>query len=231
MPVRQTKTPNLSAPGRRGWCLEYVDNGIGAPNRTPSAQAAYNNEARGGRIRVDAAPVGVWVIGFLTFTKGPYVNLGHVFFMKNNGGGSYEIRDSEVRAGARAPYRNLDEIVAWFGAYGPRYVGYSFSCDGMTIAEEYTEAPVNPGGNGIRYAAKGTARVLVTALNVRNSPNSATGVIVAQYTQGQTFNYDSFIVINGFVWLSYISASGVRRYVAEGPNDGREDTVYVSGGV
>lgn len=230
MAVRQTKNPNISAPGRRAWCLEYVDNGIGAPSRTPSAQAAYNNEARAGRIRLDAAPIGVWVIGFLTFSKGQFVNLGHVFFMKNLGGGKYEIHDTEVRSGARRVYNNLDELIAWFGAYAPRYVGYSFSCDGATIAEEYTPAPSTPADTP-RLAARGTARVLVDALNVRNSPHPTNGVVVAQYVKGNTFNYDSFIIINGFVWLSYVSNSGVRRYVAEGPNDGKEDTVYVSGGV
>jgi SH3 domain-containing protein len=232
MAVRQTKNPNVSAPGRRGWCLEYVDNAIGSPSRTPSAQAAYNNEARAGRIHTDAAPVGVWVIGFLSFTKGAYVNLGHVFLMKNNGGGNYEIRDTEVRAGARGVYTNIDQVIAWFGAYGPRYIGYSFSCDGATIAESYTPAvePV-PGGDGIRHNAHGTARVLVDVLNIRNSPHPVNGAVVDTYKKGQTFNYDSFIVINGFVWLSYNSYSGVRRYVAEGPNDGRDDTVFVSGGV
>lgn len=81
-----------------------------------------------------------------------------------------------------------------------------------------------------RRAAKGTATVLALALNVRNSPDT-NGEVVATYSKGQTFNYDSFIISNGFVWLSYISNSGARRYVAEGPYDGNRSNVYVSGGI
>lgn len=80
-----------------------------------------------------------------------------------------------------------------------------------------------------RIARKGTARVTVDALNVRNSPSTSSKV-VATYKKGQTFVYDSYQIANGYVWLSYVSYSGQRRYVAEGPYDGTP-TVWVSGGV
>lgn len=82
----------------------------------------------------------------------------------------------------------------------------------------------------VRKAAKGTATVIVPLLNVRDTP-STKGKVVGEYKKGQKFNYDSFIVANGYVWLSYVSYSKQRRYVAEGPNDGKENTVYVRGGV
>lgn len=77
--------------------------------------------------------------------------------------------------------------------------------------------------------AKGKATVLVDALNVRNDP-SDDNAVQATYGKGQTFNYDSYIVADGYVWLSYISHSGVRRYIAEGPADGNPNNNYVSGG-
>ncbi|WP_431235593.1 SH3 domain-containing protein [Mycolicibacterium psychrotolerans] len=65
-------------------------------------------------------------------------------------------------------------------------------------------------------------------MNVRNDP-STNGPIIAYYPVGWTFNYDSWVIGNGYYWLSYISTSGVRRYVAEATLD--NSTVYVSGGV
>ncbi|MGX7196714.1 N-acetylmuramoyl-L-alanine amidase [Enterococcus olivae] len=38
--------------------------------------------------------------------------------------------------------------------------------------------------------------------------------IVGTYAKGQGFNYDRKVIAGGYVWLSYISYSGQRRYVA-----------------
>lgn len=50
-------------------------------------------------------------------------------------------------------------------------------------------------------------------VNVRDYP-SRQGKVVAQYYKGESFAYDSYVVKDGHIWLSYISASGPRRYVA-----------------
>lgn len=52
---------------------------------------------------------------------------------------------------------------------------------------------------------------------------------VGHYAAGTGFNYDGFIAANGYVWLSYVSWAGPRRYVAVGPNDGRTDTTWGTG--
>lgn len=228
MATRQKHTPNIGHGARRGWCLKYIDDAGGLPNtappRLPNARAALNAEISGGRLRGGNSPVGIWVVGFLDLRAGQWAADDHVFFMKHLGGGKYEIRDSETNAGARTPYKSIAEITSWFGAYNPIYVGYSYSCSGRQYAEDYTPAST-------RIARKGTAKVTVDALNVRNSPDDNNGAVVATYAKGQTFNYDSYIVTDGYVWLSYISNSGVRRYVAEGPYDGNPNNVWVSGGV
>lgn len=139
MRFKQVYTPNIHAVGIRGLCLGYVDNAGNAPKRTASAKIAYDNEKRAKRIRTSTPPKGVWVIGFASFTKGAYVAYGHVWLMKYLGSGRYEIRDSEVAAGARQPYRNIDELKAWFGAYSPKYSGWSTHCDGREYAEEIQE--------------------------------------------------------------------------------------------
>lgn len=230
MATRQKTTPNINAPATRGWCLKFVDDAGRVPNsappRTPNARAALNNEIAAGRLRGGDSPVGIWVVGFLDLRLGAYAADDHVFLMKHNGGGVYEIHDSETNAGARAPYKSIAEIVAWFGVYSPVYVGYSYFCDGTQYAEDYNDSPT-----GGRVARTGTFHVTVDALNVRDTPDAVHGNVMATYAKGQTFNYDSYIVANGYVWLSYISNSGSRRYVAEGPYDGNPDNVYGTGGV
>jgi len=227
MAIRQKKSPNLGIAAMRGWCLKFVDDAVSAPSRQPTATAAYNVESRNGNIRTSDLPVGVWVPIFFSLNAGPYKGLGHVAWAHNYGN-RIEIHDSETRTGARGVYTSIAQVIAWFGNHAPQHLGWSYWIDGVQVAEDYTP-PVTPPAGG-RIAKSGTATVAVDTLNVRNDPRTD-AVIIAQYGRGQTFNYDSYVITNGFVWLSYVSNSGVRRYIAEGPYDGNPNNVYVSGGV
>lgn len=139
MAVRQTYNPNINVGAQSGWCLQYVDDAINSLTRSPNAQTAYLNELNTGRINTGPAPVGVWVIGFLGFSRGIYVDDGHVFLMRKRADGSIEIHDSEVHSGARGIYNSIEELMNWMGNYGPDYLGYSYCCDGRCIAEDYDE--------------------------------------------------------------------------------------------
>lgn len=132
----QVYNPNFGVGAIRGWCLKYVDDAGNAPARKGTAKAAFYAEQGAGRIRGGDSPVGVWVVGFADFTAGPFTKEGHVFFMKHNGNGRYEIRDSEVGAGARGPYGSIGELLAWFGAYKPKILGWSTDCDGRQYVKE-----------------------------------------------------------------------------------------------
>lgn len=139
MAVRQIYEPNLNIGAQSGWCLQYVDDAISSLTRSPNAQTAYLNELNAGRINTGPAPVGVWVVGFLGFSRGIYVDDGHVFLMRKRADGSIEIHDSEVHSGARGIYNSIEELMNWMGNYGPDYLGYSYCCDGRCIAEDYDE--------------------------------------------------------------------------------------------
>ena len=139
MAVRQTYEPNLNIGAQSGWCLQYVDDAISSLTRSPNAQTAYLNELNAGRINTGPAPVGIWVVGFLGFSIGQYVDDGHVFLMRKREDGSIEIHDSEVHSGARGIYNSIEELMNWMGNYGPDYLGYSYCCDGRCIAEDYDE--------------------------------------------------------------------------------------------
>lgn len=57
-------------------------------------------------------------------------------------------------------------------------------------------------------------------------PNSPA---VAKYQPWSPIRYDSYVLANGYAWISYVSYSGERRFVAVGPDDGRNDTTWGSG--
>lgn len=68
--------------------------------------------------------------------------------------------------------------------------------------------------NGYRFYPNRT-------VNVRDYP-SRTGNIVAQYYVGESFVYDSYVINDSHIWLSYVSGSGHRRYVAWRVYDGEK---------
>jgi len=139
MAVRQIYNPNINIGAQSGWCLQYVDDAINSLTRSPNAQTAYLNELNAGRINTGHAPVGIWVVGFLGFSRGQYTEDGHVFLMRKREDGSIEIHDSEVHSGARGIYNSIEELMNWMGNYAPDYLGYSYCCDGRCIAEDYDE--------------------------------------------------------------------------------------------
>lgn len=69
-----------------------------------------------------------------------------------------------------------------------------------------------------RVAQSGTFKATV-AVNVRSAPSLSAGV-VATYSPGESVQYDSYIDAEGIRWISYVGASGNRRYVARKKLDG-----------
>ena len=141
MTLRQTVNPNYGIGATRGWCLQYVDNAISAPNRTYSAQLAYESAKARGWVRANTdVPRGLWSILFWSIDNGEYAGLGHVALVYVNNQGQMAIHDSEVHAGARQPYGSLQELTNWFGSAGTRltFLGWSIGVDGRQIIENYT---------------------------------------------------------------------------------------------
>ena len=136
--MEQVYLPKIDTLAIAGWCLKYIDDAGNAPNRTATARYSWEVERDAGRIRNSDIPENVWVVGWLDFTAGMYQTYGHVFFIKRNGS-NYEIHDSEVHSGARKPYKSIDELLAWFGAYKPIYTGWSTHCDGREYAKLRSE--------------------------------------------------------------------------------------------
>ena len=110
---------------------------------------------------------------------------------------------------ARYNTRNFDGIVGWF---------YFPVDDQPAQVEPITPSePLTVDSNGFNPET-GTFTVEVPALNVRASAGLA-GEIVAVYTAGQEINYDGWLDNDGYIWITYIGASGNRRYVAVGQSE------------
>lgn len=71
------------------------------------------------------------------------------------------------------------------------------------------------------YAENGKATVITDKLFVRNEPNTKCSII-DWYVRGEQFYYDKVIINDGYYWTSYISYSGIRRYVASRKIDSSE---------
>lgn len=224
---RQVTTPNFAVSAQRGWCLKFVDDTVNAPSRSATAQLSFNRESANGNITAGDPPIGVWAPIFFSIGSGANAGQGHVAWAFNHGGGYIEVRDSETQPGARAVYTNIGQVLSWFSKSNIKYLGWSTWVDGRQIVEKVTSSP-GGGGTGATSGTKSGTATVVVQVNVRNDP-STNGPVVAQYSPGQTFNYDSWVIGNGFYWVSYVSYSGVRRYVAESTLNG--SVIYLSGGV
>lgn len=94
-------------------------------------------------------------------------------------------------------------------------------------------APTLPAGptplrEGVWHDATGWFTVTADRLPI-SADTEVYSPALGYYTRGSGFNYDGFIAANGYVWLSYVSWAGPRRYIAVGPNDGRSDTTWGTG--
>lgn len=60
----------------------------------------------------------------------------------------------------------------------------------------------------------GTCTVLVDELMIREEPSTSSKA-VGSYTRGESVNYDYYVDNEGYRWISWVGASGKRRYMAE----------------
>lgn len=219
-------------------CVSLIKWYIGEMAGVPNSQRAWGNAKDVGDNLVAA--------GFATKVTGS-PKRGDIAVYKKDGGGFGHI--GVVLSGGRLFEANV-AIKGRASEYVPE-LGYSVYAAGIDPInadwrvgsptyyrlkgyKEVTPKPAKPATkpspNTGRIARKGTFHVTVDAINVHSTPD-AKSKVVAEYTKDQSFNYDSYQIVNGYVWLSYVSNSGVRRYVAEGPNDGNAKNVWGTGGV
>ncbi|WP_206913099.1 hypothetical protein IGL98_003489 [Enterococcus sp. DIV0840] len=60
-------------------------------------------------------------------------------------------------------------------------------------------------------------------------PDDTKSPALDYYLPGMAISYDHYLHSNGYVWISYISQGGVRRYIAVGPDDGQTKSTWGTG--
>lgn len=64
------------------------------------------------------------------------------------------------------------------------------------------------------YKENGKATVVCSSLNVRDNYDIKNSNVVANYSRGESFYYNEVYITSDYVFVSYISNSGYKRYVA-----------------
>ncbi|WP_086314760.1 hypothetical protein A5821_002375 [Enterococcus sp. 7F3_DIV0205] len=67
------------------------------------------------------------------------------------------------------------------------------------------------------------------AVSRDTEPDDRISPALDYYSAGMAINYDHYLHSKGYVWISYISQAGSRRYVAVGPDDGQINTTWGTG--
>lgn len=126
-----------------------------------------------------------------------------------------------------------DEYVARAQAWYDAMVAGKDSIDGTIVvpeshpqqqsqpAQSNSTALVSGGRSGSGFG--GRYRCTVAVLNVRDAPTTNSNV-VATYEKNETVTLeDWYKVVDGYVWGTYISNSGHRRYICTGPYTGKDE--------
>lgn len=133
----QNVQPNIHVAGTSGWCLQYVDDGVNAPDshRQGSAQASWEYAVSIGKAHAgQEPPQKVWVPIYYTIDNGRFAGLGHVAWYYNDGKNTV-IYDSEYASGKRStPYGSGSELIRYMG-WQMRYLGWSEHLDGLDIVK------------------------------------------------------------------------------------------------
>lgn len=184
-----------------GWVSGAIGDTISAKN----IGSSYNWQANGWTVST-SGPFKAGQIVTLGATPGnPY---GHVVIVEAVDGDRLTILEQNY-GGKRYPVRNYYSAAS----YRQQVVHYITP---PASAGAATNTPSSTASGSRSYPESGTMTVTVDAINVRRAPNTS-GKVVAEYTKGQSFKYDTVIVdVNGYVWVSYIGGSGKRNYVATG---------------
>lgn len=125
-----------------------------------------------------------------------------------------------------------DYIWGFNGCPGITIYRYTGNSSGKPDPKPNTPKPVDPVPQdpSKRITMSGTFypdRQL--AVSADTNPDDTASPALDYYNAGMAISYDSYIMANGFAWISYIASSGKRRYVAVGPDDGRTDTTWGRG--
>lgn len=111
-------------------------------------------------------------------------------------------------------YINKASYTGKWSFYNPAKVGFTMNTNAKAITTQTTTTP-EPTTQSTTLPNSGTYKFTST-LHVRSAASKNTQVL-ANYTAGESVNYDKVVVAEGRQWISYVSGTGVRRYIDVAP--------------
>lgn len=146
-------------------------------------------------------------VGYSSFLDA-FVKDGTTFFRVI--AGSYKDRANADRIMNELKSKGFDPFIA---VYGSEKKEESKPAPSKPSPSKPKPTPSNDDDIIEKYRENGYA-IPRTTVNVRNKPSTKGNSPVASYGKGERFNYDMVYVTRAYIWVSYVSGSGVRRYVA-----------------
>lgn len=102
-----------------------------------------------------------------------------------------------------------DKVIEAEGQFWISYISYSGVRRYISV---YSLSPSQQTSSLPQLPSSGTYRVKIRS-SIRNAPKLSSPEIT-YYDAGATVHYDKLITADGRLWISYISYSGIRRYIA-----------------
>lgn len=118
---------------------------------------------------------------------------------------NYILNDNHDGKGDDALWGSLN----FEGKTGFIHLGYVTPTSGTV-----TTQPVSPcDKEQKRYTEKGKCTITASSIRFRNKPCTHCGVVEGSYNKNESVYYDLVVITDSYVWISWIGASGTRRYM------------------
>ncbi|WP_338630559.1 N-acetylmuramoyl-L-alanine amidase [Clostridium baratii] len=130
----------------------------------------------------------------------------------------YELRNTDMKAMiVEVCFVEATKDVALYKKLGPDAIGKKIA-ESIANKKVTSSTPQKPSStpsasNYKLIPQRGRCTVIVDELNIREKP-STNSKAVGKYRKGELVNYDYYVDNEGYRWISWIGASGNRRYMA-----------------
>ena len=99
--------------------------------------------------------------------------------------------------------------ISFEGKTGYIHLGYVTPTSGTVT----TQSVVSCDKEIKRYSEKGKCTITASSIRFRNKPCTCHGVVEGTYNKNESVYYDLVVITEKYVWISWIGASGTRRYM------------------
>ncbi|WP_338630310.1 N-acetylmuramoyl-L-alanine amidase [Clostridium baratii] len=130
----------------------------------------------------------------------------------------YELRNTDMKAMiVEVCFVEATKDVALYKKLRPDAIGKKIA-ESIANKKVTSSSPQKPSStpsiqNYKLVPQRGRCTVIVDELNIREKPSTKSKV-VGKYRKGESVNYDYYVDNEGYRWISWVGASGNRRYMA-----------------